>query len=660
MKKKNSLNINKLGWSLWHRYLVIAQQFWFPNKKDSALTFVILIILFMLFTASLIGFIVYGLVNLVYWVSPEFMNSNAPGFYEWTIDAWSKFKYPFFVSTGVFASVMFFFRSKVKGKGKAWVLLGILLFLSMTISGFNVIISYVGRFFMTALSSKDEPTFWRFLYVYGCVFVVAIPLSSIFPWIQKYLGVIWREFMTENLLEKYFKNRAYYELTANSAIDNPDQRISQDIQTYTANSLSFLLIILNSVIDIIAFTGILYSISKLLSGVLFIYATVGTVITIIIGKKLVGLNYKQLQKEANFRYGLIHVRDYAESIAFYKGEKREDKQLKNRFSDLFKNYKRLISWQRNLDYFTVSYRYLIIILPSAIVAPLYFAGKIEFGQISQASYAFSIILGAFSIIVNQFDGIANFAAGINRIDMFDKTVTNASGYKVESENEVKGIKRVDAKNIGTKKLTLYTPNLAQKLFEKLNIKLKKGESLLVTGPSGVGKSSLMRALAGLWNSGEGEVSFPSDNVFFIPQKPYMILGSLREQLLYPSEKQNVSDAELEEMLNEVNLPDLANKMRETHPDLNSPFDAVEEWDDVLSQGEQQRLAFARLFLNEPDYVILDESTSALDVANETALYKKLKKIGITYVSVGHRPSIRKFHSKVLELKTDKSWEIKDL
>ncbi|HEY9301693.1 MAG TPA: SbmA/BacA-like family transporter, partial [Phormidium sp.] len=285
-------------------------------------------------------------------------------------------------------------------KWKARGLLAILLLLLLLVSGINVTISYVNRDYMTALSNKDASTYFHLLFVYGGVFAVATPIVVFYRYVRKQLSLYWREWLTNYFVDRYFRNRAYYQIHENRNIDNPDQRISEDIRSFTQESLEYLLILLNAGIDLIAFIGILWSISIPLVSVLVLYATVGTGMTIWFGKRLIGLNFNQLRREANFRYGLVRIRDNAESIAFYQGEQQESNQVKRQLMEVIRNFNILIGWERNLDFFTTGYRYLVVIVPSLIVAPLYFAGHVEFGVITQAIFAFRQVLDALSVIVD--------------------------------------------------------------------------------------------------------------------------------------------------------------------------------------------------------------------------------------------------------------------
>jgi putative ATP-binding cassette transporter len=540
----------------------------------------------------------------------------------------------------------FLARNRLRNRWLQWGFLMLLLALSLSVSLMNVTISYVGNYFTTALAQRDEPTYWRFFFVYAGVFAVATPFVVYYGYMQNLLGLRWRDWMTRKFLGQYFKNRAYYEINAEEEIDNPDQRISQDINSFTVTSLSFLLLVLGSAIDVLSFTGILWSISHFLAIFLVGYAIFGTLVIAVLGRRLISLNFNQLRREADFRYGLVHVRDNAESIAFYQGEAQEMGQLRRRFFDVLRNYNFLIGWQRNLGFFRQPYRYATYILPSVIVAPMYFSKQLEYGDITQAGFAFSQIFEAFALVVTQINDLSAFAAGVNRLETFTEALEEHDKPYPEGTT----IDTTEDDQIALERVTLLTPRRQRVLIHELSVALDNGQGLVIVGHSGVGKSSLLRAIAGLWNRGTGHIVRPPlTEMLFLPQRPYMVLGTLREQLLYPNTDSQTRDEELLEVLQQVNLGDL--------PERICGFDDELEWGNVLSLGEQQRLAFARLLLTNPRYAILDEATSALDLENEQRLYDILRKKGTTFVSVGHRTSLLKYHDYVLQLEGSASWKL---
>jgi vitamin B12/bleomycin/antimicrobial peptide transport system ATP-binding/permease protein len=303
----------------------------------------------------------------------------------------------------------------------------------------------------------------------------------------------------------------------------------------------------------------------------------------------------------------------------------------------------LIGWQRNLAFFTTAYRYLPVVLPFLVLFPLYFSGKIEYGDMVQANFAFAQVYAALSLIVSQIEPITNFAAGVQRLSAFADAV--APDRPIQA-----GITSEKADGFTLDAVTLMTPDRRRTLIQDLTVDTDDQANLVVVGQSGVGKSSLLRAIAGLWTQGGGVIKRPPlNNIFFLPQRPYMLLGSLREQLLYPRTENQISEERLRQILSVVHLNDL--------PERVGGFDVVLDWADVLSLGEQQRLAFARLLVNRPGYAVLDEATSALDVENEGNLYRQLQEAGIHYISVGHRHSILSFHDRVLELQERDRWRL---
>ena len=539
----------------------------------------------------------------------------------------------------------YWFRDQ-KWQARGLLLLLVVLLLGQT--GFAVLFNELTGEFTSSLAAKDADRFWKSIFQCLAILVVAVPIYAFYYYVRDKLGLFWRRWLTQDYLGRYFSNRAYYELNADPDIDNPDQRIAEDINTFTQRSLYFLLILVGAILQLLAFSGVLWSISKALVFFLIIYAFAGTAITLLVfGKVMIGLNFYQLRREADFRFSLVRIRENAEAIAFYRGEAQESWQIGQYFNAAFANFNKLIRAQLNLNLFQYSYSFMTIILPYSIIAGQVLAGDLEVGRAIQAAGAFAAILSALTVIVDNFESFSRFAAGIDRLDSFAKFLAKKDRRPQGSGQHVK---LVQNSHLEIKNLTLQTPNHTRTLIEGLSMTINPGQGVMIVGASGCGKSSLLRALAGLWRSGSGEICRPeAGEMLFLPQRPYMLLSSLRSQLLYPHLDMKISDEALQELLVRVNLPELAARF--------GGLDAELDWAKVLSVGEQQRVAFARVLLAAPCYVILDEATSALDIANEESLYAALAASDTTMVSVGHRPSILKFHAQVLELTGEGGWKL---
>lgn len=540
-----------------------------------------------------------------------------------------------------------YWSSDEKWRARGLLLLVILLSLGYT--GLSVLLNNKRGALISALSAHDEARFWQTILVFAGTLVIYAPLFAGYVYLRDRLGIQWRQWLTSDFIDRYFQNRAFYTLN-HVDIDNPDQRIAEDVKSFTQESLTLLLAVVDSLLAVAAFSGVLWGISKPLIGFLVLYALVGTLITVgIFGQPLVRLNFEQLKKEADFRFSLVRVRENAEAIAFYQGEQRESDQIKGRFMEAFDNFKRLIFWELNLNILTNAYEFIPFVLPAIVVAPGIFAGELEVGKVTEAQGAFIRVFFSLNLIVARFQSLSTFVAGVDRLHTFSESLDGSTLKQPDDEQPT--IKTKIADSLALENMTLQTPDHQRILVKDLSITLATGEGLLVRGSSGCGKSSLLRAIAELWDAGTGTILRPPlKQMLFLPQRPYMILGTLRDQILYPTMDESIEDSQLREILIQVNLPDLEQNY--------GGFDAEQNWAEVLSLGEQQRLIFARLLLNKPLYAMLDEATSALDPQNEAHLYQQLQDSGITFLSIGHRESLIEYHQSILDFTAHQTWFLK--
>lgn len=536
---------------------------------------------------------------------------------------------------------------------KAWSLLILLIVLMLVETQLAVMLNAQAGEMTSALAAKGADRFWGAVRACLLTLAFAVPVYAFYYYMRDVFANGWRRWLTRRFLAGYLGGRKYYQLAADKEIDNPDQRISEDINTFTGRSIHFLLLFIGSVMQLVAFSAVLWSISHVLVGVLALYATLGTVFALyVFGNPLIHLNFWQLRREADFRFSLIRMRENAESIAFYRGEEQERSHIHARLDKAIHNFAKLIKKQRNLNLFQRTFSQLTLVLPGVILADAVLSGQLEVGRAIQAAGAFTVVLSAVGVIVDNFESLSRFVAGIDRLQALSRLVLDNADPDAGGQAPQPCIARQPAGHLALQALTLHPPRSERVLIRELSLTLRPGDALLITGDSGCGKSSLLRAIAGLWQTGSGTIHHPPQEAcFFLPQQPYLQPGTLRSQLIYPSTQSPLGDAQLLAILTQVHLPQLAERV--------GGLDAVRDWDKLLSVGEQQRLAFGRVLVHAPDIVILDEATSALDSANEAALYGGLRQRGTTLISIAHRPAVLRHHTHVLHLKGEGAWELHD-
>ena len=544
-----------------------------------------------------------------------------------------------------------YWHSEERWRARGLLALLILLLLGQT--AFNVLFNQETGEFTSALAARDADRFWASIWRYTAILVAAVPIYALYYFVRDTLGLRWRRWLTESFMTRYFHDRAYYRLNASAGIDNPDQRISEDIDAFTGQSLYLSMILLGSVIELAAFSSVLWTISHGLVYFLIGYAVFSTVFTgAVFGRPLIALNFRQLRREANFRFGLMRVREHAEPIAFHDGEAREMSMLRRIFGALYGNYQFILQWKFKLNLFQYAHRFLTIVLPTVIIAGDVLSGELEVGRAIQAAGAFAAILSALTVIVEHFEKISRFSAGIDRLHTFSQALGDPAADQTTAGDADERIHTAHGFELSLDHVTVFTPGREHLLVQGLTLAIKPGEGLVIAGSSGTGKSSLLRAVAGLWTTGSGVVTRPTGpDMLFLPQQPYLPLGDLRCQLTYPSTERDISSEELLRWLERVGLPTLAERF--------GGLDTELDWGRVLSVGEQQRLAFARALIAKPRYLLLDEATSALDAGNEERLYGQLASLAITPISVSHHPAVLKHHRRVLELPGGGGWTLHD-
>ncbi|RYX89982.1 MAG: ABC transporter ATP-binding protein/permease [Comamonadaceae bacterium] len=549
-----------------------------------------------------------------------------------------------------------YFNSEDKWKARG--MLVAIIVLNLAAVYMLVLLNEWNRVFYDAVQNKDQPVFWtqlgRFTYLAFAFIIIAVYRF----YLTQLLEIRWRAWMTRHYLGRWLADQAFYRMELaryadspqGTAPDNPDQRIQEDLNLFTTYTISLSMGLLNSVVTLVSFVGILWSLSGPFSFALgghsftipgfmvwmaVLYCLVGSVITHYIGRPQIRLNFLQQRYEADFRHHLIRVREHSESIALDKGEQAEGTQLELRFSTVLANYLALLRKQKNLIWFNSFFGQAATVFPFIVAAPRFFSGAIQLGQLMQIASAFSRVQDALSWFVDNYSTLAIWRATTDRLNGFEQSFQALARANAAQAAVSESTVNPQGSRLDTQDLTLALPG-GDVLVDKLSLHARAGDRVLVKGPSGSGKSTLFRAIAGIWPFSRGKTAIPP-NAMFIPQRPYFPNGRLRDALTYPQPAETYSDEQLVQVLRDALLPKLTGRL-----------DDEDAWGQRLSGGEQQRLAIARVLLRKPDWIFADEATSALDETAEKTLYARMlaqvKAAGGGMVSITHRSTMADAHN----------------
>jgi len=532
--------------------------------------------------------------------------------------------------------------SEQRKKGLA--LLAAVIGLSLALVWLEVQFNTWNKNFYNALEQKNQGEFFRQFGVFTGIALLWIVAQVYRLYLQQMLQIEWRAWLNERFLSRWLKDRAYYRLELiNRGVDNPDQRIAEDLRLFVDNTLDLGIGLLSSLVMLVTFTVILWELSAdyqiagvTIPGFMFwtvlVYSLVGSVLVHLVGKPLISLGFNQQRFEADYRFSLVRLRENAEGVALYKGEGLEHTTFRERFGHVIDNWWGIMRTRKRLNWIASFLFQFSVPFPYIIVAPRYFAGEVMLGYMFQVASAFLNVRGSLWWFIDVYPQFAAWKATVDRLTTFSESLERVKGEARELGGE-----RAEAGDaIGIEGLELALPQ-GEPLLAPTTIQLRPGEDVLVTGPSGAGKSTLFRALAGIWPYWKGRVRVPQGaRLLFLPQKPYLPIGPLKRAVTYPGDTASFSDAEIAEALRAVGLAQLAVDLAR-----------AENWAQVLSGGEQQRVAFARALLNKPDWLFLDEATASLPEEAQDSLYRLLKERlpRTTLVSIGHRASLRGYHER---------------
>lgn len=546
-----------------------------------------------------------------------------------------------------------YFRSEESRQGR--ILLAAVVAIELCVVAVTVLINKWNNVFYNALQDRDWDAFvWQLSY-FSLLAATFIILRVYQLYLNQWLQIGWRRWMTQSYLRMWLEGANHYRMQLlGDAADNPDQRIAEDIQLFVDRTLKIGLGFLNSVVTLLSFViilwglsdaaplhafGVTWAIPGYLVWAALIYSLAGTLITHLIGRPLIGLMFKQQQYEADFRFNLVRTRENSEQIALLEGETAERERLSQRFARVVENWYLIMTRQKKLTFFTAGFDQASVILPYLMISPAYFAGAVQLGAMMQTASAFGSVQSALSFFVLAYNQLAEWTSVIQRLAGFNAAVAN-SGAITQTEPMVTVSREGNAQGVEIRDLELTLPK-GKTLVQSKGVTLAPKQDVLLTGPSGSGKSTLFRAIAGVWPFGRGKIVLPRDaRIVVLPQRPYFPVATLASAITYPAEAGTYPRDALSDALAAVGLPALVARL-----------DEEGHWNRTLSIGEQQRLAVARVILQKPDFLFLDEATASLDEPSEAAIYKLLHERlkGTTIVSIGHRSTLDAFHQKGIAL-----------